>query len=149
MRVDSGAYAGMDVPLFYDSLLAKLITWGEDRAEAIARLRRALEEYTIAGVSTTIPFHQFAIQHPRFVAGDLSTGWVAETWGESGEKAAPDGPAADGALSQEAIASLAAALVDQGAGAAARKRIHPSGAQNGGERSPWREAGRRAALRGW
>ncbi|HEY7358253.1 MAG TPA: acetyl-CoA carboxylase biotin carboxylase subunit [Ktedonobacterales bacterium] len=149
VRVDSGAYAGMDVPLFYDSLLAKLITWGEDRAEAIARLRRALDEYTIAGVSTTIPFHQFAIQHPRFVAGDLSTGWVAETWGESGEKAAPDGPAADGALSQEAVAALAAALVDQHAGRAARRRTHPGGAENGGERSPWREAGRRAALRGW
>jgi acetyl/propionyl-CoA carboxylase alpha subunit len=149
VRVDSGAYAGMDVPLFYDSLLAKLITWGEDRAEAIARLRRALDEYTIAGVSTTIPFHQFAIQHPRFVAGDLSTGWVAETWGESGEKAAPDGPAADGALSQEAVAALAAALVERDAGAAARRRIHAGGAADGSERSPWREAGRRAALRGW
>jgi acetyl-CoA carboxylase biotin carboxylase subunit len=149
VRVDSGAYAGMDVPLFYDSLLAKLITWGEDRAEAIARLRRALEEYTIAGVSTTIPFHQFAIQHPRFLAGDLSTGWVAETWGESGEKAGNDRQDEHGALSQEAIAALTAALVDQDAGAAARRRIHPGGAEDGGERSRWREAGRRAAMRGW
>ncbi len=152
VRVDSGAYAGMEVPLFYDSLLAKLITWGEDRAQAIARLRGALEEYTIAGVSTTIPFHRFAVQHPRFVAGDLSTGWVAETWGESGEKAeqdAPQAPAAAGVLSQEALAALAAALVDQDAGAAARRRLHPGGAQDGGERSPWREAGRRAAMRGW
>jgi acetyl-CoA carboxylase biotin carboxylase subunit len=149
VRVDSGAYAGMDVPLFYDSLLAKLITWGEDRAQAIARLRGALEEYTIAGVSTTIPFHQFAMHNPRFVAGDLSTGWVAETWGESGEKAEPDAPAAPDALNPEAVAALAAALVDQDAGTAARRRIHPGGAQNGGERSLWREAARRAALRGW
>jgi acetyl-CoA carboxylase biotin carboxylase subunit len=148
VRVDSGAYAGMDVPLFYDSLLAKLITWGEDRLEAIARLRRALEEYTIAGVSTTIPFHQFAIEHPRFLAGDLSTGWVAETWGESGEKAAQDVPETEGALSPQAVAALAAALVDQDAGAAARRRIHPAGAQDG-ERSRWRDAGRRSALQGW
>src|SRR5579871_535887 len=149
VRVDSGAYAGMDVPLFYDSLLAKLITWGEDRAEAVVRLRRALEEYTIAGVSTTIPFHQFAIGHPRFLAGDLSTGWVAETWGDSGEKAALDGQAASGAPSPEAVAALAAALVDQDAGTAARRRIHPGGAQEDGERSRWRDAGRRAALQGW
>src|SRR5262249_39646350 len=112
VRVDSGAYAGMDVPLFYDSLLAKLITWGEDRAEAVARLHRALEEYTIVGVSTTIPFHQFAVQHPRFLAGDLSTNWVAETWGESGEQATEDTPAEANALRPEAIAALAAALVD-------------------------------------
>ena len=148
VRVDSGAYAGMDVPLFYDSLLAKLITWGEDRAQAIARLRGALEEYTIAGVSTTIPFHQFAMQNSRFLAGDLSTGWVAETWGESGEKAAQDGQAASGTLGPEAVAALAAALVDQDAGAAARRRIHSGGAQDGGERSRWREAGRRAAAWG-
>jgi acetyl-CoA carboxylase biotin carboxylase subunit len=148
VRVDSGAFAGMEVPLFYDSLLAKLITWGENRDEAVARMRRALEEYTIAGVSTTIPFHQFAMQHPRFLAGDLSTGWVAETWGESGEKASiPDQPE-DGPLPPEALAALAAALVDQEAGAAARRRVHP-GSQNGTEPSPWRDAGRRAALRGW
>jgi len=148
VRVDSGAFAGMEVPLFYDSLLAKLITWGENRDEAVARMRRALEEYTIAGVSTTIPFHQFAMQHPRFLAGDLSTGWVAETWGESGEKAnTPDQPA-DGPLPPEALAALAAALVDQEAGTAARRRVHP-GSQNGTEHSPWRDAGRRASLRGW
>jgi acetyl-CoA carboxylase biotin carboxylase subunit len=150
VRVDSGAFAGMEVPLFYDSLLAKLITWGEDRAEAIARMRRALEEYTIAGVSTIIPFHQFAMQHPRFLAGDISTGWVAETWGDSGEQADDTGNAAkDAALPPEAVAALAAALVDQEAGAAARRRIHSGSAHNGSERSPWRDAGRRAALRGW
>ncbi len=149
VRVDSGAFAGMDVPLFYDSLLAKLITWGEDREQAIARMRRALEEYTIAGVSTTIPFHQFAMQHPRFLAGDLSTGWVAETWGESGEKAAEEAHSADGALSPEAVAALAAALGDQEAGSAARRRRHPGDAQDGVERSRWRDAGRRAALQGW
>jgi acetyl/propionyl-CoA carboxylase alpha subunit len=149
VRVDSGAYAGMEVPLFYDSLLAKLITWGEDRTEAIARLRRALEEYTIAGVSTTIPFHRFAIQHPRFVAGDLSTGWVAETWGESGEKADRDETAEDGALAEKAIAALAAALFDQETGIAARRRVQPGGTEDSRERSRWRDAGRRAALQGW
>jgi acetyl-CoA carboxylase biotin carboxylase subunit len=152
VRVDSGAFVGMEVPLFYDSLLAKLITWGEDREQAVARMRRALTEYTIAGVSTTIPFHEFVMQHPRFLAGDLSTGWVAEAWGESGEKArAAEGAQQDGTsqLTPEALAALAAVLVDSDLGTAARKRTHPGGNHNGTERSPWREAGRRAGIRNW
>jgi len=149
VRVDSGAFSGMEVPLFYDSLLAKLITWGENRNQAVARMRRALEEYTIAGVSTTIPFHQFAMQHPRFLGGDLSTGWVAETWGESGELAGADIQSASDQISPEALAALAAALVDQSAGAANRRRAQSAGAENASEHSPWRDAGRRAVLRGW
>ncbi len=57
VRVDSGLYDGMSVPLYYDPLLAKLICWGQDREQAIARMRRAIEEYIIAGVRTTMPFH--------------------------------------------------------------------------------------------
>src|SRR6185437_2142517 len=104
---------------------------------------------TIAGVSTTIPFHRFAIQHPRFIAGDLSTGWVAQTWGESGEKADRDETAEDGTLAKKAIAALAAALFDQDTGIAARRRVQPGGTEDGRERSRWRDAGRRAALQGW
>ncbi len=80
VRLDSGIYPGMPVPLFYDSLLAKLICWGQDRGEAMARLRRALDEYTIVGVRTTIPFHQWLLRQPAFIAGEFSTDFIAEAW---------------------------------------------------------------------
>ncbi len=66
VRLDSGIYDGMQIPLYYDSMLAKLICWGADRAEAMERLRRALDEYTIAGVRTTIPFARWLLDQPRF-----------------------------------------------------------------------------------
>jgi len=80
VRVDGALFMGLAIPLFYDSLLSKLICWGRDRDEALARLRRALDEYTIAGVRTTIPFHQWLVRHPRFLAGDFSTDFIAEEW---------------------------------------------------------------------
>ena len=80
MRVDSGLYDGMTVPLYYDPLLAKLICWGQDREQAIARMRRAIEEYIIAGVRTTLPFTAWLLRHPRFIAGDVSTDFIAEEW---------------------------------------------------------------------
>ncbi len=73
VRVDTFGFAGASVPPHYDSLLAKVITWGADRTEAIARMRRALGEFQVEGVATTIPFHQKLLQHPDFVAGRLST----------------------------------------------------------------------------
>ncbi len=85
VRVDSGLYAGLQVPLFYDPLLSKLIVWGSDRAQAIARLRRALDEYSVVGVRTTIPFARWLTHHPRFLAGDMSTDFIAEEW-EPGKK---------------------------------------------------------------
>jgi acetyl-CoA carboxylase biotin carboxylase subunit len=80
VRVDSGLYAGLQVPLFYDPLLAKLIVWGKDRPQAIARMRRALSEYHILGVRTTLPFASWLMEHPRFIAGDMSTDFIAEEW---------------------------------------------------------------------
>ena len=76
VRLDSGVADGQEVTPYYDSLLAKLITWGRDRGEAMQRMRRALREYRIAGVKTVIPFHQYALQTPEFVRGDLHTGFV-------------------------------------------------------------------------
>jgi acetyl-CoA/propionyl-CoA carboxylase biotin carboxyl carrier protein len=76
VRVDSGAYAGYAIPQYYDSLIAKLIAWGADRAEALARMRRALADYQIAGVATTIPFHQLALAHPAFVDGAATVNFI-------------------------------------------------------------------------
>ncbi|MBT3342884.1 MAG: acetyl-CoA carboxylase biotin carboxylase subunit [Gemmatimonadetes bacterium] len=76
VRVDSHIYQGYDVPPYYDSLLAKLITFGENRDQAIARMRRALDEFTIEGVATTIPFHRFMMNNVDFLQGQFDTEWV-------------------------------------------------------------------------
>jgi acetyl-CoA carboxylase biotin carboxylase subunit len=73
VRVDSAVFPGYTIPPYYDSMIAKVITWGRDRQEAIARMRRALEEFVIEGVDTTIPFHLQVLTHPKFVAGDFNT----------------------------------------------------------------------------
>jgi acetyl-CoA/propionyl-CoA carboxylase biotin carboxyl carrier protein len=73
VRVDAGVRAGFTVPQAYDSLLAKLIVWGEDREQARRRMLRALDDFSIEGVPTTIPFHRLAMDDPAFVAGDVST----------------------------------------------------------------------------
>ena len=76
VRVDTHAYAGYTVPPYYDSLLAKLIVRGQDRAEALCRMRRALQEFIIQGVKTTIPFHLRVMDHPDFVKGAVSTNFL-------------------------------------------------------------------------
>jgi acetyl-CoA carboxylase biotin carboxylase subunit len=78
VRVDSHLYGGYVVPQYYDSLLAKLVVWGETRAEAVARARRALDEFIIVGVPTTIPFHQYVVEEPHFAAGEVYTDYVEE-----------------------------------------------------------------------
>jgi len=73
VRVESGIYEGFEVSLYYDSLISKLITWGETRAEAVLRMRRALNEYCIMGIKTNILFHQQILNSTRFLAGQLNT----------------------------------------------------------------------------
>lgn len=76
VRVDDGFEEGMDIPIYYDPMIAKLITHGKDRDEAIARMVRAIDEYTITGCQTTLGFCRWAIQHPAFVSGDFDTHFV-------------------------------------------------------------------------
>jgi acetyl-CoA carboxylase biotin carboxylase subunit len=78
VRFDSHVYPGYAVPAIYDSLIGKLIVWGETRDIAIARLRRALAETIISGIATTIPFHQEILQDPRFLSGQVDTMLVNE-----------------------------------------------------------------------
>ncbi|WP_203361792.1 acetyl-CoA carboxylase biotin carboxylase subunit [Bacillus sp. REN10] len=73
VRVDSAAYPGYMIPPFYDSMIAKLITFGSTREEAIARMKRALSEFVIEGVHTTIPFHLQLLEHEKFVEGEFNT----------------------------------------------------------------------------
>jgi pyruvate carboxylase subunit A len=76
IRVDSGVHTRYTIPYIYDPMISKLIAWGRDRQEAIARMRRALYEYIIVGVKTNIPFHKAVMNNPSFVAGDLSTHFI-------------------------------------------------------------------------
>ena len=76
VRVDSGVHTRYTIPYLYDPMISKLIVWGRDRAEAIARMRRALYEYIIVGVKTNIPFHKAVMNNPRFIAGDLTTSFL-------------------------------------------------------------------------
>ncbi|HEV2656159.1 MAG TPA: biotin carboxylase N-terminal domain-containing protein, partial [Ktedonobacteraceae bacterium] len=78
VRVDSHLFTGYEVPPHYDSLLAKLIVWDETREAAIARMQRALDEFIIEGVTTTIPFHQRLLKHPGFISGDTYTRFLQE-----------------------------------------------------------------------
>lgn len=76
IRLDSGVYMGYTIPTFYDSMISKLITWGRTRDDAIAKMRRALREYIIIGVPTTIPFHKAILKNPNFIKGDLNTHFI-------------------------------------------------------------------------
>jgi acetyl/propionyl-CoA carboxylase alpha subunit len=78
VRVDTGVFPGFEVSSFYDPLISKLIVWGETRAQAILRMRRALEEYRIVGVRTNIPFHQTLMDSHRFMGGQFDTRFVEE-----------------------------------------------------------------------
>lgn len=78
VRVDSGVCAGWTIPQYYDSMLAKLITWGRTRHEAIGRMQRALADYRIEGVTTLIPFHQAALAQPAFLEGDTTVNFIAQ-----------------------------------------------------------------------
>jgi len=76
VRVDTAAYAGYVIPPYYDSLIAKLIVYGVDRAEAISRMRRALDMFIVEGPTTSIPLHQKILAHPDFQRGDIYTSFL-------------------------------------------------------------------------
>ncbi|MBA4211843.1 MAG: acetyl/propionyl-CoA carboxylase subunit alpha [Polaromonas sp.] len=78
VRVDTGVQDGGEIPMFYDSMIAKLIVHGKDRAEAIAKMREALNGFVIRGISSNIPFQAALLAHPKFVSGDFNTGFIAE-----------------------------------------------------------------------
>lgn len=76
IRVDSAVYSGYVIPPFYDSMISKLVSWGRNREEAIERMKRALDEFIISGVSTTIPFHRKLMDNKIFRSGDFDTGFL-------------------------------------------------------------------------
>lgn len=134
VRFDTMLFDGLDVPIYYDSLLGKLIVWAETREAAIDRLRRALQDLVVSGIETNIPFHLALLDHPDFVAGDIDTGWLER---EFEMPAAVDG---DRRIETALIAGgIAASLV---AGAAR------DGASSGGGMTKWVSAARAVSKRG-
>ncbi|MCS7351435.1 acetyl-CoA carboxylase biotin carboxylase subunit [Thermoflexus sp.] len=133
VRVDSGVYEGCEITPYYDSLIAKVIAWGETRGEAILRMRRALEEFRIIGIKTIIPFHQAILNSTRFLAGHFDTKFVEERFAMD-EEAPPE---------LEEAAAIIATLVAHRRGQAAthvtRRRAR--------EINGWKWAGRWEQLR--
>jgi propionyl-CoA carboxylase alpha chain len=82
VRVDTGVYEGGEIPMYYDSMIAKLIVHGADRNDAIARMRTALNSFVIRGIHSNIPFQAALLAHPKFVEGDFNTGFIAEHYGK-------------------------------------------------------------------
>lgn len=78
IRVDDGFEEGMDIPIYYDPMIAKLISFGKDRKDAIQKMIRAIDEYAITGVATTLPFCKFVLQHEAFTSGNFDTHFVAK-----------------------------------------------------------------------
>ncbi len=153
VRNDSGVYEGWRVPLDYDPLMAKLIVSGRDRAEAVARLGRALEEYEIGGLETTIPFFRQVLKNDDFLAGRLDTGLVSRIIAaagadQPGQRVDVSSGNGTGRLTTEAqLAGILAAALEAGSGAVAG--VREPGANGAGEASAWKRAGRDAQLNNW
>ena len=102
VRIDSGVTEGSEISMYYDPMIAKLVTYGADRAEAIAEMRRALDGYYIRGINHNAAFLTAVMAHPRFAAGRITTNFIAEEFGEGF-----DGRAMDSALTDRLIAVAA------------------------------------------
>jgi acetyl-CoA carboxylase biotin carboxylase subunit len=135
VRDDGGVYEGWEVPLFYDPMISKLATWGSTRAEAVARMKRALGEYQIGGIRTTIPFFLSVLDDEEFARGEIDTGYIARFLERQNAK---------GAANNGDDARIAAAIV---AAIDITKRSKANASAAPAERmSKWKMAGRIASL---
>jgi acetyl/propionyl-CoA carboxylase alpha subunit len=108
VRVDDGFEQGMDIPIYYDPMIAKLVTFGANRAEAIARMLRAIEEYKITGIETTLGFGRYVLQHPAFVSGHFDTNFIRDHFTPT-----TLAPAAPDAATAQVAAVLGAMLLSE------------------------------------
>ena len=111
VRDDGGVAGGLEVPIFYDPMISKLAAWAPDRPAAIARMRRALTEYVVAGIKTTIPFFRWLLDQPEFVSGRFHTTYLDQVMADRGGRpfAPPDAAAEDVAAVAAAVQTLLAA----------------------------------------
>jgi propionyl-CoA carboxylase alpha chain len=129
--VDDGVEEGQEVPIYYDPMLAKLVVHAPDRASAIDRCIRAIDEYEVAGVYTTLDFGRFAIDHEAFRSGQFDTHFVDAHF-------TPESLDRNSALTDEELASLAVGLISKKSTSPA-----PSLQQTGSGASPWRDRAKR------
>jgi acetyl-CoA carboxylase biotin carboxylase subunit len=143
VRVDSAMYQGLDISPHYDSLLGKLIVWGNTRQEAIQRMRRALREYRVIGIPTSLPFHRRVMHAPAFVQGIYDTSFLDEGFSDS---ALGQGPVRSEGV--EEIAALAAVLLHhEGGGRGGELSRGGAGVSSGdGRVNRWRLVARREAI---
>jgi acetyl/propionyl-CoA carboxylase alpha subunit len=155
VRVDSGVEAGSTIPGAYDSLVAKVMTWATDRAGAIDRLRRALDELEVAGIQTDLPFLRFVVDDPEFAAARLDTGYVDRVWRPgSGREAAAEAAVAAATLlvTQGADGpAIGSAPAGGGFGAAVPGQAQTADARRelSAEPSAWRDEGRKEGVDRW
>jgi acetyl/propionyl-CoA carboxylase alpha subunit len=133
VRIDSGVEEDAAIGVHYDPMIAKLIVWAGDRQRGLDRMARALQEFLVLGVQTSIPLHRWLVTHPSFRVGDVDTGWLERTWSPA--------CAAEVADTDLETAALAAALL-----AEQRPSIAAPTSPDGVQRSAWRQAARQAAL---
>jgi acetyl-CoA carboxylase biotin carboxylase subunit len=138
VRDDSGVCEGGEVGVHYDPLVSKLVAWGESRDEAIRRMRRAVAEYRIVGLRTTLPFFGRLLAHPDFVAGDFDTGFVERVLAASNGR---------GPRSVEIAVAAAAIRAFEARREAGRARPEAGGLR--AERPRWSTAGLRDAHASW
>jgi acetyl-CoA carboxylase biotin carboxylase subunit len=140
VRNDSGVFPGATVTVYYDPMVSKLICWGRDRSEAIARMRRALREFVIKGIKTSIPFHRVVMEHPRFLEGHYDTSFI-DTEILPGETSIPADP------EERRIGVMLAAIASfkRERELSARAQVQAPAA---GQRSQWKSFGRARQLRG-
>jgi acetyl-CoA carboxylase biotin carboxylase subunit len=143
IRDDSGATAGLDVPIFYDPMISKLVAWAEDRPLAIARMQRALGEYLVTGIKTTVPFFAWLLAQADFQAGRFHTTYLDEEL-----KARNGRPFVEPTPALEELAAIAAALeavMSPSALAADPSDVRPD--SPGGAARLWRAQARAEGLR--
>jgi acetyl-CoA carboxylase biotin carboxylase subunit len=127
VRNDSGCYEGAEIPVHYDPMISKLVVWGEDRPSALARMRRALDEYQVRGIETNLAFHRRCVRQAAFVAGDYDTGFIGCNAGELAPRAGE---------AELTAAIIAVAL--EAATSAAPAPAQVTGGSPAGELSGWR-----------
>ena len=144
VRDDGGVAAGFEIPIFYDSMIAKLVVWGESRDVAIARLRRALSEYQVRGVRTTLPFFRWLTGQPEFASADFHTAWLDGVL--ASRKGEPFAAASDADV-RDAVIAAAVHAHRMAAGAAASPAAGDRRASKPSQESSWRQAARLESLR--
>ena len=130
VRNDAGVYSGFQIPIYYDSLLTKLVVWAEDRGGARQRMLRALHEFVLEGVNHNLAFHRWLVAHPEFAAGNLCTRFLDDHFDATALEPGPE---------SAEIALIAAALHER----EERMRIAVAGPNGASERSAWKWPERR------